>query len=132
MVRGDVARVDNTLSPFPGFLEVPVALHPLRDGDRHLVHTGSPHRKTSFREVTLIRREKACAGVLTRIERDFHNFPAINPVEFCEVRFVEVSGNYASSDGVGERGTWCRDCEANLPDLGSRYSVMSFECDSQN
>ena len=31
---------------------------------------------------------------------------------------VEISGNYASSGGVGERGAWFRDSEGNLLGLG--------------
>jgi hypothetical protein len=37
---------------------------------------------------------------------------------------AEVSGNYPSSGGAGERGAWFRDSEGNLLALASRSAVV--------
>lgn len=44
-------------------------------------------------------------------EYDFSDFRTINGI-------AEVSGNYPSSGGIGERGAWFRDSEGNLLGVG--------------
>ncbi len=44
-------------------------------------------------------------------EYDFPDFRTINGI-------AEVSGNYPSSGGIGERGAWFRDSEGNLLGVG--------------
>ena len=43
-----------------------------------------------------------------------YNLPGLKTVNWI----AKVSGNYASSGGVGERGAWFRDSEGNLLALG--------------
>ena len=66
-------------------------------------------------ELDVVMAELRRRGVVFE-EYDFPGLKTVNGI-------AEVSGNYASSGGKGERGAWFRDSEGNLLGLGQPIRI---------